>query len=176
MNSLDHLWAGWRKAYVADTVKGRFAKSSSKIFTQLAESNHSDNETFILYRGKKCFAILNIFPYSTGHTLILPHRQVRDLEDLEPDEFRELWEIVRDCTLALKTAYSPTGINIGSNLGKSAGAGIPDHLHIHCLPRWDADTNFMTSIANTKVLPEPLDETWQKLKSAWPQKPAGNEV
>ncbi len=171
MSSLEQLWAGWRRAYVEGTVRKDLSPDiSPDIFQSLAESDHADSETFILYRGKTCFAILNIYPYSSGHTLILPYRVVGNLEDLDKNEFQELWETVRDSATAIKTAYNPDGINIGANFGKAAGAGIPNHLHVHCLPRWEGDTNFMTSVANSKVMPEALDETWRKLKEAWPKK------
>lgn len=170
MTSLEKLWAGWRNAYVSEASKGNLSGKSDRIFSQLVESDHADSETFIVHRGETCFAILNIYPYTTGHLLILPYRVVGNLEDLEQNEFAELFETVKSGVLALKTAYNPDGINVGANLGRSAGAGIPDHLHFHCLPRFDGDTNFMTSVANTKVLPEALDETWRKIKEAWTQK------
>lgn len=167
MSSLEKLWAGWRSAYVIEASKGNLSGEADKIFSQLAESGHADDETFIVHRGETCFAILNIYPYTTGHLLILPYRVTADLEDLNQDEFSELFETLRAAVVALKKAYNPNGINIGTNLGRAAGAGIPDHLHLHCLPRFDGDTNFMTSVANTKVLPEALDTTWRKIKEAW---------
>ncbi len=167
MSALEHLWAGWRHAYVTRAGAGDF-ESADKIFSNLSASEHADNETFIVHRGKHCFAILNIYPYTSGHLLILPYRVVGELEDLSDEEFDELFKIVKSAVSALKSAYSPAGINIGTNLGRAAGAGIPEHLHIHCLPRFDGDTNFMTTVANTKVLPEALDETWRKIKDAWP--------
>ena len=176
MSDLNRIWAGWRASYVESAVRGhpkdknnKEAAGISEIFSQLAASEHSDDETFIVHRGQTCFAVLNIYPYCSGHTLILPYRVVENLEDLTPEEFQELWKIVRDAAVAIKTAYDAQGINIGTNLGKSAGAGIPEHLHVHCLPRWAGDTNFMSSVANARVLPEPLDESWRKLKKAWPE-------
>ena len=115
-----------------------------------------------------CFSILNAYPYGSGHLLVMPYREVAALEELSPDEHDELWAGVRDAVLAIKGAYSPDGVNIGMNLGHAAGAGIPSHLHVHCLPRWRGDTNFMTSVAETRVLPESLDESWRKLTAAWP--------
>lgn len=169
MSSLERLWAGWRSAYVAKVNKDDIGEAD-KIFSQLAESDHSDNETFIVHRGKTCFAILNIYPYITGHLLILPYRVVQDIEDLKQDEFLELFETMGDAVSTLKKVYNSGGINVGINIGRAAGAGIPKHLHIHCLPRFEGDTNFMASVANTKVLSEPLDETWRKIKEAWPKK------
>lgn len=100
--------------------------------------------------------------------LVLPNRAVPDLEDLDPQESSELWSLTRDAVRAIRAAYRPDGVNVGMNLGAAAGAGVPDHLHVHCLPRWAADTNFMTALAETRVLPEPLEVTWAKLTEAWP--------
>jgi ATP adenylyltransferase len=100
--------------------------------------------------------------------LVLPQRAVPELDELTPAEHAELWGAVTAAVTAIRTAYSPDGVNVGLNLGRGAGAGVPDHLHVHCLPRWTADSNFMTAIAETRVLPEPLDVTWQKLRDAWP--------
>jgi len=112
--------------------------------------------------------VLNAYPYTSGHLMVLPNRHVGDLEALEPGEAAELWDGVRRAVVAIKAAYRPGGINVGANLGRPAGAGIPGHLHFHALPRWDGDTNFMTTVAEVRVLPEPLDETWAKLREAWP--------
>ena len=112
--------------------------------------------------------ILNAYPYNSGHVMVLPNRAVADLDDLTREEHEELWRLVTDAVTAIRAAYSPEGVNVGLNLGRAAGAGVPDHLHVHCLPRWAGDTNFMTSVAETRVLPEPLDETHSRLTAAWP--------
>jgi ATP adenylyltransferase len=101
--------------------------------------------------------------------MLLPRAHVADLEDLSADVTNELWGVVTDAVRALKTAYRPQGLNVGMNLGHAAGAGLPGHLHVHALPRWGGDTNFMTSIANTRVMPEALSVTWKKLRDAWPR-------
>jgi ATP adenylyltransferase len=101
--------------------------------------------------------------------MVLPNRAVAAIEDLDDTEHTELWATVRDATVALKEAYRPDGVNIGVNLGRGAGAGVPDHLHVHVLPRWAGDTNFMTAVAETRVLPEPLGDSWSKLRAAWPR-------
>jgi len=121
-----------------------------------------------VWRGERVFAILNRFPYGTGHLLLMPYREVADLEALEPGEHDELWAAVRSAVVALRAAYRPDGVNVGLNLGEAAGAGVPGHLHVHVLPRWSADSNFMTSVAEARVLPEPLSATWRKLVDAWP--------
>ncbi|MCB0976984.1 MAG: HIT domain-containing protein, partial [Acidimicrobiales bacterium] len=111
---------------------------------------------------------LNAFPYGSGHLMVLPQRAVPDLADLTPTESAELWAGVNDAVVAIRSAYRPDGVNVGMNLGAGAGAGVPDHLHVHCLPRWSGDTNFVTAIAETRVLPEPLAVSWEKLRAAWP--------
>src|SRR5699024_10855960 len=122
----------------------------------------------ILWRGERSFAVLNAFPYGSGHLMVLPNRAVPDLGDLTGDEASELWRGVHRAVAAIREAYDPDGINVGLNLGAGAGAGVPDHLHVHCLPRWSGDTDFMTTVAETRVLPKPLSTSWAKLRAAWP--------
>jgi ATP adenylyltransferase len=168
---LDRLWAGWRNPYVENDgpdAPRTDPASSTSLFEGIEQSGLPDDQTFILWRGERCFAILNAYPYISGHLMVLPRRAVADLELLDPEEFTELWAAVRNAVLAVKTAYRPDGVNVGINLGDAAGAGVPDHLHVHVLPRWSADTNFTTAIAEMRVLPEPLSATWRKLRDAWP--------
>jgi len=120
-----------------------------------------------VHRGPLCFVILNAYPYSNGHCLVLPYRQVANLEDLTDDERAELWLTVRDATLALKKAYAPAGMNVGLNLGAPAGGSVSQHLHVHLVPRWVGDTNFTVAVANTKVLSETLHSTAARLRAAW---------
>lgn len=138
------------------------------VFTAIEKSNLPDEESFVLHRGETCFVVLNLFPYTTGHTLVLPKVPHKSLTDLTQSEYVELWATVRDAVTAIECSYVPDGVNIGLNLGKAAGAGIPDHLHVHCVPRWLGDTNFMTAISGTRVLPEVLGESWKRLKENWP--------
>jgi len=166
-HAMDRMWAGWRSTYAAAVGNGALAGEGS-IFRGILGSGLPDDETHIVWRGETVFAILNAFPYTSGHLLLMPYREVPDLEQLDDTESAELWSAVRAAVVAIKAAYRPHGVNVGLNLGEAAGAGIPTHLHVHVLPRWNADSNFMTSIAETRVLPEPLDETWAKLRDAWP--------
>jgi ATP adenylyltransferase len=142
---------------------------SKSLFEAIEQSGLPDEEAFVLWRGEHCFALLNAFPYTSGHLMVLPKRAVAELEDLAPEEQGELWTAVRDAVVALKTAYRPEGLNIGLNLGIAAGAGIPGHLHVHVLPRWKGDTNFTTTVAELRVLPEALSVSWRKLVAAWPR-------
>ena len=161
---VEHLWAGWRMAYVETGVE---ELEGSTVFEVILDSNLPDEETFIVWRGEECFAVMNLHPYTSGHVMVLPKRAVAELADLTDNESAELWEGVRAAVAAVTAAFSPHGINVGANLGRGAGAGIPDHLHIHVVPRWDGDTNFMTTIANTRVLPEAMIDSWRRIVDAW---------
>lgn len=130
--------------------------------------NEDDEASLIVRRGATAFAVLNAFPYNSGHVLIAPYRQVAALEDLTPDEAAECLRLVTEAVVALKAEYRPEGLNVGLNLGSSAGAGVPVHLHWHVVPRWSADANFMTTVGETRVLPEALPDTWRRLRAAWP--------
>ena len=168
---VEHLWAGWRMAYIqsGEARGGRVdIPEGATLFEAILASGAPDEETLILWRGEFCYAVMNAFPYTSGHLMVLPNRGVAELEDITAEENAELWEGVRLAVIALKAAYHPDGVNIGANLGRGAGAGVPDHLHIHVVPRWEGDTNFMTATANTRVLPEALVESWRRIVAAWP--------
>lgn len=167
--ALDHLWAGWRHSYINavnddDAILAPDATGS--LFERILRL--SDEEGMVVHRGAACSVLLNAYPYTNGHLLVLPNRAVADLGALADEELTEMARLQRDAVLALERAYHCDGVNVGLNLGRAAGAGVPDHVHAHVLPRWDADSNFMTAVANTRVLPEPLDETWRKVRANWP--------
>ncbi len=167
MDTYERLWNGWRAAYVSSPTTNSAHHGS--VFTAILGSGLSDEEANIVHRGSKVVAMLNAFPYGTGHTLILPYRVVADLEDLDADEAAELWATATDAVRAVKAAYDPGGVNVGINLGKPAGGSVSEHLHVHVVPRWVGDGNFMTAIANTRTLPEALSDTAAKLRAAWPR-------
>jgi ATP adenylyltransferase len=160
---LERLWAGWRTEYVA-----RAGDANDCVFCRILASDEPDESTYILWRGRSCFAVLNAYPYTTGHLIVMPMRHVAELEDVTDEESAELWAALADAVRALKRAYRPDGVNVGANLGRTAGAGVPDHFHLHCLPRWAGDTNFMTAVAEVRVLPEALPATWDRLVATWP--------
>jgi ATP adenylyltransferase len=166
---LERLWNGWRSSYVSSVGSLEPALGEGSVFTRILRSGASDEEANIVHRGRHCFAILNAYPYGTGHLLVLPYREVADLEDLEPEEASELWATVTDAVRALKAAYSPEGLNVGINLGRPAGGSVSEHLHVHVVPRWTGDANFMTAVANTRTLPEALVDTAVKVRTAWPR-------
>jgi ATP adenylyltransferase len=164
--TLDRLWAGWRTAYVEAAAATPESETRSPFIAILA-SGLPDTETHIVWRGELCFAILNAFPYTNGHLMVMPYREVGELDDLTPDEQRELWQGVAMAVRAIRAAYHPDGVNLGMNLGRVAGAGVPSHLHVHVLPRWSGDTNFMTSVAEARVLPETLTSSAARIRAAW---------
>jgi ATP adenylyltransferase len=165
---IERLWNGWRSTYVS-SVGDSGDSGSGSVFSQILASDASDEEAFIVHRGAHVFAILNAYPYGTGHVLVIPYREVADLEDLDASETAELWATATDAVRALKTAYAPDGVNVGLNLGRPAGGSVSEHLHVHVVPRWTGDANFMTVVANTRTLPEPLAETAARLGAAWPR-------
>lgn len=166
MGELDRLWNGWRADYV-NQGNGQSPDPSVSVFTHIIRTGLSDEEAHIVHRGTTVFAILNAFPYASGHLLVLPYREVPELADLIDEERDELWRTVSDATVALGRSHAPDAINVGINMGKAAGGSIARHLHVHVVPRWDGDTNFMTVTASTRTLPEPLTLSAQKIRAAW---------
>jgi ATP adenylyltransferase len=158
---MEHLWAPWRNSYVNSDKK-----TSDDIFYQIGQSAN-DEENLVVYRSKSCFVLLNRFPYNSGHSLVLPYRAVADLNQLSADESTDLWQTTTLTVNALKKSFSPQGFNIGVNLGSCAGAGIPNHLHVHIVPRWNGDANFMTATAETRIHPSELTTVYAQMKSAF---------
>ena len=156
--SLERLWAGWRTEYMATAGQD---DGECVLCRVLAEDSQ------LVWRGVRCAALINAFPYTSGHLLVLPTRHVAEPIDLDGEEGAELWSAATAAVEALKRAYRPDGFNIGANLGRSAGAGIPGHFHLHVLPRWNGDSNFMTTVAEARVVPEALSVTVEKVRAAW---------
>jgi ATP adenylyltransferase len=163
---MDYLWTPWRYQYVTNAEGG-----SECVFCAAAKSA-SDRESLVVHRAARNFVILNRYPYTTGHLMVVPYAHVSSLTDLPDETLEETIRLARDAELRLREVYRPDGLNIGINLGKSAGAGIAGHVHLHALPRWTGDTNFMTVAAETRVLPEDLEKTWEKLRRAFGTEPA----
>jgi ATP adenylyltransferase len=157
---MDHIWTPWRYTYIKDA-----AKNDRCVFCD-ALALGDDARALIVHRAKKNFIILNRFPYTTGHVMIVPFAHVADLADCDADTLAEMMALARRMESALREAYSPDGFNLGMNLGRCAGAGVLGHLHLHVLPRWAGDTNFMTVTAETRVQPEDLHVTFEKLRAA----------
>ncbi|MHB1504064.1 MAG: HIT family protein [Acidimicrobiales bacterium] len=167
--SLDELWAGWRSAYIESGDAGSGGDQPSDcVFCRIARAGDESVATGVVWRSDTTMAVLNAYPYASGHLLVMPSRHVGELDDLTPAESYGLWEGTTMAARALRSAYGPDGLNLGANLGRVAGAGVPGHLHMHVLPRWAGDTNFMTTVANVRVIPEALDVSWERLRSHWP--------
>ncbi len=164
---LERLWSGWRASYVTSAPNRTADDGGRSVFTRLLQSGLPDEETHVVHRGATCFVVANVFPYTSGHVLVVPYREVADLTDLSEQERTELWATVDQAIRAIRTAYAPEGFNVGFNLGRPAGGSVPNHLHVHVVPRWTGDTNFMSAIANTQTLPEAIGETARRLRAVW---------
>ena len=160
INHMESLHAPWRIQYI---LAPKTPKDSVSLFARIAEEQ-DDVANHVIFRDSTCYALLNTYPYNGGHLLIVPYRQAADLNELTDEELLGLMKLIRRCQNALKKVMRPDGFNIGLNLGRVAGAGITEHLHVHLVPRWNGDTNFMPVIANTNVLPEALDDLAAKLR------------
>ena len=157
---METLHAPWRIDYILAPKP----ELKEGLFTRIAQS--SDDETnLVIARDRTCFALLNRYPYVGGHLMVVPYKEVADLHGLTDEELADLWKLARRCLAALAAVMKPDGFNVGINLGKVAGAGIAEHLHVHVVPRWNGDTNFMPVIANTTVLPEALKDVAAKLRA-----------
>ena len=159
---MDRLWSPWRLPYI---LKG--GEAGGCLFCDPSTGSGQapfDQSSLIVFRGTTCYVILNLYPYNNGHLLVVPNRHIASLAAATADELCELIELTRRAELALGEAYSPHGLNMGINLGKPAGAGVLDHVHMHIVPRWSGDTNFMTIVGGARVLPEELPQTAEKLR------------
>jgi ATP adenylyltransferase len=166
---MNRMWSPWRSQHLSapDDPNPDDART---LFTRLAEDG-DDVKNLILWRGRTVFVIMNLYPYNNGHLMIVPYRPVTAYEALTPEEQSELAHTVERCIRWLKDALRPDGFNVGMNIGRAAGAGIPDHLHLHVVPRWGSDTNFMPAIADLKVIPEALADTYARLRACIAQSP-----
>ncbi len=159
---MESLHAPWRIEYI---LAPKLPSGETSLFSRIAQSQ-DDTANRVLVRDRTCFAMLNTFPYNGGHLMVIPYKETADLNGLTEEEMADLMRLTRRCQNALTKVMKPDGFNIGLNLGKVAGAGILEHLHIHVVPRWNGDTNFMPVIAQTHVLPEALDDVAAKLRQA----------
>lgn len=160
---MNHLWAPWRSAYVQGKRDKRIC-----IFCDAAQrGGDADEETLVIHRSAHCFVILNRYPYTSGHLMVAPYAHVSRLSQASEAAAEEMMRLTRQAEEVLERIYHPGGINLGMNLGEAAGAGIEEHIHMHVLPRWSGDGNFMSTIAETRVLPESLADTYTKLKQGF---------
>ncbi|MBZ5578304.1 MAG: HIT domain-containing protein [Acidobacteriia bacterium] len=156
---MDYLWTPWRYQYVT-----KLGEPVDCLFCAVAADAPQDREHLVLYRGTRNLVMLNRYPYTSGHVMVVPYEHQATLEDLQDETLVELIRLGRLAEKHLRAVYRPDGLNLGFNIGRSAGAGIAGHVHLHALPRWTGDTSFMTSVGETRVLPEDLDTTWEKLR------------
>ena len=159
---MNYLWSPWRMSYIEN-----HSKEDHCVFCA-AFASPKDEENLIILRGRQSFVILNRFPYTSGHLMIVPYEHCSGLEQLDPQTRAEMMELTNQATLVLQDVYHPQGFNLGMNIGAAAGAGIAEHIHLHVVPRWGGDTNFMSSLADTRVLPESLEDTYRRVYAAWP--------
>jgi ATP adenylyltransferase len=163
---MKRMWSPWRSAYIQtfkDPPKKR--KSKKSIFICALEE-HNDDKHFIVHRGKYCFVILNLYPYNSGHVMIVPYKQTGRFDELSQQELNEVMKLSRICINALDAEMKPEGFNFGANLGRASGAGVTGHIHFHIVPRWNGDTNFMPVLGDTKVISEDMRTTMVKLRKA----------
>jgi ATP adenylyltransferase len=163
---MDYLWTPWRYAYVTNSIK-----TSGCIFCELVKLD--DAQARIVHRGQACFVILNTFPYTPGHVMIVPYAHLDELRKLPTAAAHEMMELSQRTEHVLRELYHPDGVNLGMNIGKAAGAGVAGHIHMHALPRWVADSNFVSVVGETRILPETLEVTYEKIRGALlkPQSP-----
>jgi ATP adenylyltransferase len=156
---VERLWTPWRREFIEG-----IDKRAGECFLCTVPSEHDDRGNLLLFRGERVFVVLNRYPYNSGHLMVAPYAHTGDLPTLESPTADELMHVTQESVDVLQRGYRPDGFNIGMNLGRVAGAGLPDHLHVHVVPRWGGDTNFMPVVAETKVLPESLDQTYDRLE------------
>ena len=157
----ERLWAPWRLEYVRSADQ---ANASGDIFVDLPAEG-DDEKNLILFRGQTAFVMLNAFPYTSGHLMVAPYRQVADIVEMSDEELLEVNRLVAAAVRWVRAAYAPDGFNIGVNMGRAAGAGIPVHIHWHVVPRWSGDTNFMTTVGEVRVIPEDLAASYRRLRA-----------
>ena len=157
---MDRLWSPWRLPYVTSTGEARGC-----VFCEAVSSEEA--AALVVHRGRDCYVILNLFPYNSGHLMVVPNRHIASLSSATREERCEMMDLTQLAEQALTAAYTPQGLNVGMNLGRSAGAGIVDHIHVHIVPRWNGDTNFMTVVGEVRVLPEDIGETARRLRETF---------
>ena len=156
---MDYLWTPWRYAYITGSKEGQGCVFCDK------KNERDDHQSWIVYRGAHCFICLNAFPYTSGHAMVIPYDHIDELRNLPQEAAWEMMDLCRQTEAVLRGMYRPDGINLGMNIGAAAGAGVAGHIHMHVLPRWVADANFISVVGETRVLPETLDVTWERMRN-----------
>lgn len=167
MSGIERIWSGWRAGYVTGATGTLEGSGEGCLFCDLPDL--SDEEGYVLERRDLTYTVMNVYPYTSGHLMVAPVRHEAEVEGLTGEEGAAVFAALQRAVVAIKEALTPEGVNLGANVGRAAGAGIPSHVHFHALPRWSGDTNFMTAVAEARVLPEDLHTTWQRLRRVWPE-------
>jgi ATP adenylyltransferase len=171
---VEYVYSGWRlgkppELGADERPHANLERQPGKsLFETIEQSGLEDAVTYVVARSESNFVILNVYPYTPGHLLVLPRRAIPSVLDLSDEEYDDLWRLVRVATVAVSDAFHPEGINIGINEGRAGGGSQPEHLHVHVVPRWSADTNFMTTVSEARILPITLAEAWERVRAAWP--------
>ncbi len=170
MQSVDHIWSGWRSEYVSKAAEEARERLSGRdapecVLCALADKG---KDYYVIAKNEYCFAVMNLYPYTNGHMMVIPFEHMKDLQDFDTQTQHALIEMTSTATRVLTEVYNPDGINAGLNMGNAAGAGVPGHLHMHIVPRWFGDSGFITATANQRTLPEALESSYSKLHEAWP--------
>ncbi|MDH5508707.1 MAG: HIT domain-containing protein [Anaerolineae bacterium] len=158
---MKHLWSPWRMKYIQSP------KDHDSCVFCAAIDQPDGPQNLVVHRGQSSFVMLNLYPYTSGHMMVLPFSHHANLQELPPQTRTEMMELMNTATIILNDIYRPEGFNLGANIGAAAGAGIEEHVHLHIVPRWNGDTNFMSSLGETRVLPETLEETYRRVTAAW---------
>ena len=156
---MKRLWAPWRIKFVQSKIKGC-------VFCGVQQEPDGSGN-LVIFRGKRCFVVMNRYPYTTGHLLVVANQHLDSLEDLDADSRAEMMELATRAMVVIRSVYQPKAFNVGANIGEAAGAGIIGHIHMHVVPRWTGDSNFMLTLADTKVMPEALEDSYNRLRNAW---------
>jgi ATP adenylyltransferase len=161
---VDRLWTPWRYEYIKGASGEKSGYGDACVFCRIRDNEADDERTYVLHRARHNLVVLNLYPYISGHLLIVPYEHTGELDAASRETTDELMELAKRCQTALRETYHPHGFNLGMNLGQSAGAGVADHIHLHVMPRWTGDANFMSTIGETRVIPEDLKTTYEKLR------------
>jgi ATP adenylyltransferase len=162
---MERLWSPWRSQYIESFNEQKDEPEGYCLFCDALGTPEKDEEKYVLFRGNRCYVIMNLYPYNSGHLMVVPYRHLDSLTEMTDEEFLEIMQIIKRCSEVLTRTMNPHGFNIGTNIGRVSGAGIDHHIHFHIVPRWNGDTNFMPVLGDTKVISEEMAKTYRKLKN-----------
>jgi ATP adenylyltransferase len=162
---MERLWSPWRSQYIESFNEQKGEPEGYCLFCDALGTPEKDEEKYVLFRGNCCYVIMNLYPYNSGHLMVVPYRHLDSLAEMTDEEFLEIMQIIKRCSEVLTRTMNPQGFNIGTNIGRVSGAGIDHHIHFHIVPRWNGDTNFMPVLGDTKVISEEMAKTYRKLKN-----------